>query len=73
MVTTGQAKEYAVGRFTGHLERFNRLAELGEQPSGSGMDPSGLGYLSEIEHLDNPFPLIDYGDWANRQGQDFGV
>lgn len=71
LVTTGQAKEYAVERFTGHLERFNRLAELGEQPSG--MDPSGLGYLSEIEHLDNPFPLIDYRDWANRQGQDLGV
>lgn len=70
LVTTGQAKEYAVERFTSHLERFSRLAEMAETPGG--MDPTGLGYLTEIEHLDNPFPLIDYRDWANRQGVDVG-
>ena len=28
LVTTGQAKEYAVQRFTEHVDRFNALAEM---------------------------------------------
>jgi 1,4-alpha-glucan branching enzyme len=66
LVTTGQAKEYAIERFTGHLERFDRLASIVEMRRPLTADERAT--LSEIAALDNPFPLIDYRDWAARQG-----
>ena len=67
LVTTLQAKEYAVERFTGHMERFTWLAELVE--IGAALDGEHLARLAELEDLDNPFPDIDYRDWANCQGE----
>jgi len=54
LVTTGQAREYAIQRFSQHVERFNRLAaSLDEgQPD--------LDYAQEIWNLDKVFPDIDY-------------
>lgn len=54
LVTTGQAREYAIQRFSQHVERFNRLAtSLDEgQPD--------LDYAREMWNLDKVFPDIDY-------------
>lgn len=66
LVTTGQAKEYAIERFESHRERFHRLADLVEP--GEPLDVVGRGLLDHLEHQDNPFPGIDYRDWRERQG-----
>ena len=66
LVTTGQAKEYAIERFTGHTERFDRLAGVAEN-GGTVTDEDRL-YLDELEEKDNPFPAIDYRVFAARQG-----
>jgi 1,4-alpha-glucan branching enzyme len=67
LVTTGQAKEYAIERFTSHLERFSNLAAIAE--TGESLHEGQQAYLAEIEELDNPFPNIDFRDWTNRQGE----
>jgi 1,4-alpha-glucan branching enzyme len=54
LVTTFQAKDYAIERFEGHVERFNKLCDMivNAQLSEEG--------LAEIVDVDNPFPSIDY-------------
>ncbi len=54
LMTTGQAHDYAVERFQGHLARFDRLAAAIETRS-----PTLDSLVDEIEALDNPFPTID--------------
>ncbi len=52
LVTTAQARQYAVDRFKGHEERFNTI---------KGMLNSGKideGKLAEIESIDNCFPEL---------------
>jgi 1,4-alpha-glucan branching enzyme len=66
LVTTGQAKEYSVERFQEHLARFDQLAALAE---GDEADPDGASFLAALRERDNPFPTIDYRDWAPRQGR----
>jgi 1,4-alpha-glucan branching enzyme len=65
LVTTGQAKEYAVERFQEHLARFDQLVGMAGSAEISGDDAIVLAALQE---RDNPFPTIDYRDWAARQG-----
>lgn len=65
LVTTGQAKEYAIERFQEHLARFDQLAALAEQAELSTDDTD---YLASLRERDNPFPEIDYRDWVARQG-----
>lgn len=66
LVTTGQAKEYAIERFTDHTERFDRLVGVAV---GSGtISAEDRTYLDELEERDNPFPVIDYRVFAARQG-----
>ena len=67
LVTTGQAKEYAAERFTEHLERFNRVAELAE--AGTPMTDEQKTWFTALQERDNPFPDIDYRVFAARQGQ----
>jgi 1,4-alpha-glucan branching enzyme len=55
LVTTFQAKNYAIERFEGHVERFNTLEKM-LQP-GNILDEA---VLSEIEQLDNPFATVQY-------------
>jgi 1,4-alpha-glucan branching enzyme len=50
LVTTGQAKGYAVERFNGHAERFNQLVDMLE----SGRIEESK--VAEIESIDNCFP-----------------
>jgi 1,4-alpha-glucan branching enzyme len=65
LVTTLQAKEYAVERFQEHLERFDQLASLAQADSYSPADES---YLAGLHERDNPFSTIDYRNWTPRQG-----
>jgi 1,4-alpha-glucan branching enzyme len=54
LVTTGQAKEYAIQRFSQHVERFNMLVDSLDrnQPDDALAD--------ELYELDKVFPNIDY-------------
>lgn len=54
LVTTGQAREYAIQRFSQHLERFEKLAASLENGSP---DREAAG---EYWELDKVFPDIDY-------------
>lgn len=54
LVTTGQAREYAIQRFTQHVERFNKLAENLENGQ------IDRRYVEELYELDKVFPDIDY-------------
>jgi 1,4-alpha-glucan branching enzyme len=57
LVTTGQAREYAIQRFSQHLERFNKLASNLE----SGLTDTQLA--DELYEIDKIFPDIDYADF----------
>jgi 1,4-alpha-glucan branching enzyme len=66
LVTTGQAKEYAVKRFNEHVERFDSLAEMSARSDNlTGEDRELLG---DLEFRDNPFATINYRHFAARQG-----
>ncbi len=66
LVTTGQAKDYAVARFQGHLARFHRLVAIARSGVITDDDREFLRWVSEA---DNPFPQIDYADFAEREGK----
>jgi 1,4-alpha-glucan branching enzyme len=66
LVTTGQAKEYAIKRFREHVERFEELAEMAESEV---LTPEMLARLEALEERDNPFPEIDFADFRERQGK----
>ena len=54
LITTWQAKDYATDRFREHVDRFETIADMIESEN---IDE---GILSEIESIDNCFPVIDY-------------
>jgi 1,4-alpha-glucan branching enzyme len=60
LVTTGQAREYAIQRFTQHMERFTELARSIEHGRPDGERAAKLWELDRI------FPEIDYRNWAKR-------
>jgi 1,4-alpha-glucan branching enzyme len=64
LVSTGQAKEYASGRFQQHLARFNHLAAIADAGVVSEEDRR---FLDTIAELDNPFPEIDYRVFKERE------
>ena len=66
LVTTGQAKEYAVERFTEHVTRFEQLVELAS--TTSEVTETQRELLAALEERDNPFPDIDYANFSERQG-----
>ncbi|MFT4037375.1 MAG: DUF1957 domain-containing protein [Thermomicrobiales bacterium] len=65
LVTTGQAKEYATERFQEHLARYEQLCAIAESGSPTGED---MVFTAALRDRDNPFPAVDYTDWAPRQG-----
>ncbi len=65
LVTTGQATDYAAERFQEHLSRFDQLAAIAEADE---MTEGDLEQLAALRERDNPFPSIDYRQWAMRQG-----
>ncbi len=64
LISTGQAHEYASGRFQQHLARFNRLAAIADSGAVGEGDRQ---FLATIAELDNPFPNIDYRVFARRE------
>jgi 1,4-alpha-glucan branching enzyme len=60
LVTTGQAREYAIQRFGQHVERFNALADSVE----AGRPDRALA--EEYWERDRVFPNIDYRWFATR-------
>ena len=64
LVTTGQAKEYALKRFDSHLGRFQRLAQMVE----AGRMSAARLLAAELYELDKVFPDIDYHWFGARQG-----
>jgi 1,4-alpha-glucan branching enzyme len=54
LVTTGQAREYAIQRFSQHVERFDRLTKSLDEGKPD------IAYAKELYNLDNIFPDIDY-------------
>ena len=64
LISTGQAKEYATGRFQQHVARFNRLALAAQ--SGH-LSEQNRRFLALLEEVDNPFPAIDYRHFAARE------
>jgi 1,4-alpha-glucan branching enzyme len=66
LVTTGQAKEYAVERFNEHVARFKELVELADQ--GTPLTNDQVAFVGGLRDRDNPFPDIDYRVFAARQG-----
>jgi len=64
LVSTGQAREYASGRFQQHLARFNHLVAIADAGVVSEEDRR---FLDTIAELDNPFPEIDYRVFKERE------
>ncbi|MBI2864838.1 MAG: DUF1957 domain-containing protein [Chloroflexi bacterium] len=64
LISTGQAKEYATGRFQQHLARFNHLNAIAE--AGCVRDEDRQ-FLESAKDLDNPFPRIDYRVFRKRE------
>lgn len=64
LITTGQAKQYASGRFQQHLARFNHLSLLAD---AGRLGPAEERLLAAITEQDNPFPDIDYRHFAARE------
>ncbi|NOZ28179.1 MAG: DUF1957 domain-containing protein [Chloroflexi bacterium] len=64
LITTGQAREYAINRFQGHLARFNHLISMARR--GSLTDEDRL-FLRQTEELDNPFSTLDYRVFRERE------
>jgi len=64
LISTGQAREYASGRFQQHLARFNHLAMLAD---GGRLTGEAERFLAIVAELDNPFPAIDYRVFAKRE------
>lgn len=64
LVSTGQAKEYAVERFREHVQRFDRLATAAE---GGKISRGQLEYTRELYEADKLFRQIDYRDFGNRE------
>lgn len=65
LISTGQAKEYAISRFQQHLARFNVLAGFAER--GTPLSPSDQEFLAAAEAEDNPFSRIDYRAFRQRR------
>ncbi len=64
LISTGQAKEYATGRFQQHVARFNHLLSIVEAGQVSSEDAR---FLHTTVDLDNPFPTIDYRAFKERE------
>lgn len=56
LVTTGQAGQYAIQRFRGHLDRFSQLADLIEAQAYD----RAAALAEELWEIDKVFPTIDY-------------
>jgi len=63
LVTTGQARDYAVGRFQEHVARFEQLATALEGPPNE----EAPALAEELYERDRVFGGIDYQRFRNRE------
>ncbi len=64
LITAGTARDYAEDRFWGHMQRFDRFAEVAERLSGTARaSAEEESFLSEWEKRDAPFADLDLGLW----------
>ena len=59
LVTTGQAREYAIQRFSQHLERFTKLMDSLDK------NQPNVDLADELYEMDKVFPNIDYRWFAS--------
>ncbi|MBI2760766.1 MAG: DUF1957 domain-containing protein [Chloroflexi bacterium] len=64
LITTGQARDYAMERFENHVERFDRLCDLLE--NGEHL-PEARRVAEECWELDKVFPDINFEIFARRE------
>ena len=64
LISTGQAIEYARGRFQQHLARFNNLASIAQR---GALNDNDRRFIENVMSLDNPFPNIDYRNFGARE------
>ncbi len=64
LITTGQARDYAMERFENHVERFDRLVALLDRPERLG---EARRLADEYWELDKVFPDIDLQLFARRE------
>jgi 1,4-alpha-glucan branching enzyme len=67
LVTTGQAREYAIERFENHVARFDRLAESCERGLPG---PEARALADELWEIDKVFPTIDFRVFKRREPLD---
>ena len=63
LVSTGQAREYAIARFEQHVERFEQLAEAIE----TGAGPNARALAADLYERDRLFPDVDYRQFRTRE------
>lgn len=66
LVTTGQAREYAVARFQQHAERFHCLADIAEKDQ---VDEGARQLAQAFYELDKVFAHLDYRVFREREGK----
>lgn len=64
LISTGQARDYAMERFENHVDRFERLADLAGQPQRLG---EARHLADEYWELDKVFPDIDFELFSPRE------
>jgi 1,4-alpha-glucan branching enzyme len=64
LITTGQARDYAMERFENHVERFDRLHTLVHDPARL---PEARRLAADYWELDKVFPDIDFTVFARRE------
>jgi 1,4-alpha-glucan branching enzyme len=65
LISTFSARDYAEVRFTDHIERFERLADLADKVHAGGTPtPQESVFFEECRTKDAPFPSLDLGLWA---------
>lgn len=64
LITTGQARDYAMERFENHVERFDRLVALLDHPERLG---EARRLADEYWELDKVFPDIDLALFTRRE------
>ena len=63
LITTGQAREYAVQRFQQHSERFDQLADALDREH---FHEGTRQLAADLYERDKVFPDVDYRDWRPR-------
>jgi 1,4-alpha-glucan branching enzyme len=64
LISTFSAKDYSEIRFTDHVDRFHRLAEIADRVhTGSAMTPDEQLFLQECQQKDAPFADLDLSIW----------